>query len=73
MVSFERQGSDMDDASSSYGQPSVAIKTKPRFSRSRLPKEKPEKMIHVNTAMQHKYMNLRRTARSRFEGVKKYF
>ena len=36
------------------------------------PKQKPEKHVHINMAVQKKYAHLYRTSKSRFEGVNKY-
>ena len=58
---------DNGEVDSSYGD--LRKKSKAFMNTAKPPKEKIEKLIHVNTAIQKKYANLKKTSKSRFDGV----
>lgn len=68
-----------EDIASTYGDksPSVPIKGKTQtgfMKRRQDPsQEKTDKLICVNTAMQKRFSTLKRTSKSRFDGVNKYY
>ena len=77
MLASERsqQLSEVDDVNSNYGS-GVNVKGKSVstgfFSKNRGDQDSQKKLYHINTEMQKKFFELRKTSKSRFEGVNKY-
>lgn len=65
-------GSEMDRADQSYGQLATKKVKKSRSGYNRGEKKKPEKVAFVHTALQKNFLTLRKTSKSRFDGVRKY-
>ena len=72
---------DSNDAGSAYGTgkkaghgaaKNLTAERKALLSTSKETKKKTDKLIHINTAMQKKFNSLKRTSKSRFDGVQKY-